>query len=150
MSANPNQSGSVSRSHIGTIMRKINRPRLKCNQLWRLSGYTSIPFFSPFIPCVLQKMFRNLSGRATRKQNDQACPGILSIRCWFHKRHPIPRPNNEVSFVNICLSVCLSHLFYYVPVIVSPQNFQELLPMTKVMSLQKVKVIGQRSRSQRS
>ena len=31
-------------------------------------------------------------------------------------------------------------LVHYVPVIVSPQNFQELLPMTKVMSMQKVKV----------
>ena len=47
-------------------------------------------------------------------------------------------------------SVCLSHLFHYVPVDVSTQNFQELLPMTKVMSMQKVKVTGQRSRSQRS
>ena len=47
-------------------------------------------------------------------------------------------------------SVCLSHLFHYVPVIVSSRNFQELLPMTEVMSMQKVKVIGQRSRSQRS
>ena len=48
------------------------------------------------------------------------------------------------------LSVCLSHLFDYVPVIVASWNFQELLPMTKVMSMQKVKVVGQRSRSQRS
>ena len=30
------------------------------------------------------------------------------------------------------------------------KNFQELLPMTEVISMQKVKVIGQRSRSQRS
>ena len=48
------------------------------------------------------------------------------------------------------LSVCLSHLFDYVPITVSSWNFQELLPMTKVMSMQKVKVRGQRSRSQRS
>ena len=47
-------------------------------------------------------------------------------------------------------SVCLSHLFDYVPNIVSSWNFQELLPMTKVRSMQKVKVRGQRSRSQRS
>ena len=32
--------------------------------------------------------------------------------------------------------------------ILTKQNFQELLPMTEVMSMQKVKVIGQRSRSQ--
>ena len=51
---------------------------------------------------------------------------------------------------SVCLSVCLSHLFDYVPIIVSSWNFQELLPMTEVMSMQKVKVRGQRSRSQRS
>ena len=49
----------------------------------------------------------------------------------------------------VCPSVCLSHIFYYVPIIVSSWNFQELLPMTEVMSMQKFKVGGQRSRSQR-
>ena len=47
------------------------------------------------------------------------------------------------------LSVRLSHLFDYVPIIVSSWNFQELLPMTKIRSTHKVKVRGQRSRSQR-
>ena len=51
---------------------------------------------------------------------------------------------------SVRLSVCLSHLFDYVPIIVSSWNFQELLPMTDVRSMQKVKVRGQRSRSQRS
>ena len=51
---------------------------------------------------------------------------------------------------SVCLSVCPSHLFDYVPIIVSSWNFQESLPMTKVMSMRKVKVRGQRSRSQRS
>ena len=51
---------------------------------------------------------------------------------------------------SVCLSVCPSHLFDYVPIIVSSQNFQELTPRTRVMSMQKVKVRGQRSRSQRS
>ena len=37
-------------------------------------------------------------------------------------------------------SVCLLHLFDYVPIIVSSWNFQELLPMTEVTSMQKVKV----------
>ena len=53
---------------------------------------------------------------------------------------------------SVCLSVhrsvCLSHLFDYVPIIISSWNFQELLPMTKVRSMQNVR--GQRSRSQRS
>ena len=47
-------------------------------------------------------------------------------------------------------SVRLSHLFDYVPIIVSSWNFQELSLGTRVRSLQKVKVRGQRSRSQRS
>ena len=51
---------------------------------------------------------------------------------------------------SVCLSVCLSHLFHHVPIIVSSWNFQELLPMRKVTSMQKVKIRGQRSRSQRS
>ena len=48
-------------------------------------------------------------------------------------------------------SVCLSvrHTFFdYVPVIVSSRNFQELLPMTEVMSMQRVKVKGQGHRGQ--
>ena len=45
--------------------------------------------------------------------------------------------------LSVRLSVCLSHLFDYVPIIVSSQNFQELLPMTEVISMQKVKVKGQ-------
>ena len=48
------------------------------------------------------------------------------------------------------LSVRPSHLFHHVPIIVSSWNFQELLPWIEVMSMQKVKVRGQRSRSQRS
>ena len=47
-------------------------------------------------------------------------------------------------------SVRLLHLFHFVPIIGSLRNFQELLPMPKVMPMQKVKVRGQRSRSQRS
>ena len=52
--------------------------------------------------------------------------------------------------ISVCLSVCLWHLFDNVSINVSSWIFQELLPMTKVMSMQKVKVRGQRSRSQRS
>ena len=52
--------------------------------------------------------------------------------------------------LSVRLSVCLSHLFDYVPIIVSSWNFHEILPMTKVTSMQKVKVRGQRSRSRRS
>ena len=51
---------------------------------------------------------------------------------------------------SVCPSVSLSHLFDYIPIMVSSWNFQELLPMTKVRSMQKFKVRGQRSRLQRS
>ena len=51
---------------------------------------------------------------------------------------------------SVRLSVCLSHLFHYVPIIVSSSNFQELLQLTRVMSMQKIKVRGQRLKSQRS
>ena len=44
---------------------------------------------------------------------------------------------------SVCLSVCPSHLFDYVPIIVLSWHFQELLPLTKVKSMQKVKVKGQ-------
>ena len=44
---------------------------------------------------------------------------------------------------SVCQSVCLSHLFDYVPIIESSWNVQELLPMTKVTSMPKVKVRGQ-------
>ena len=60
----------------------------------------------------------------------------------------------EWYFLSVCpsvrLSVRLSHLFDYVPIIVSSWNFQELSLGTRVRSMQKVKVRGQRSRSQRS
>ena len=57
-------------------------------------------------------------------------------------------------FLSVCQSVRpsvrLSQLFQYVPIILSSLNFQELLPMIKVRSMQKTMVRGQRSRSQRS
>ena len=46
---------------------------------------------------------------------------------------------------SVCLSVCLSHYFDYVPIIISSWNFQELLPMREVMSMQKITDKGQRS-----
>ena len=50
---------------------------------------------------------------------------------------------------SVRLSIRLSQLFNY-GLIVSSTNFQELLPMKEVMSMQKVKVRGQRSRWLRS
>ena len=95
--------------------------------------------------------------------------------CFFFKLWPSSSMNGSVHpsvFLSICLSVCHtffaatkqlyewfspsvclsvrpSHLFDCVPIIVS-WIFSELLPVTEVMSLQRVKVRSQRSRSQRS
>ena len=51
---------------------------------------------------------------------------------------------------SVCTSVHLTHLFPYFPIIVSSWNVQELLPLTEVVSMQKVKIRGQKSRSSRS
>ena len=71
------------------------------------------------------------------------CPIIFNCKQLYKWYFPSVR-------LSVRLSVCLSHLFDYVPIILSSWNFQESLPMTKVRSMQKVKVRGQRSRSQRS
>ena len=54
--------------------------------------------------------------------------------------------------LSVCLSVCLSicHTFFTMFLSSYHNDFQELLPWTKVTSMQEVKVRGQRSRSQRS
>ena len=54
----------------------------------------------------------------------------------------------EWYFLSVRLSVCPSHVFDYVPIIVSSWNSQELSPRTRVTSMQKVKVKGQGPRSQ--
>ena len=74
----------------------------------------------------------------------------ITSRRWLHKY--VGAECGESSFTwylyQICntdvrLSVRPSHLFDYVPIIVSSWNFQELLPVTEVTSMQKVKVKGQ-------
>ena len=54
------------------------------------------------------------------------------------------------TLLSVLPSVRLWHLFHNVPLIISSWNYRMLLPLTKVISMQKVKVGGQRSRSQRS
>ena len=77
----------------------------------------------------------------------QRCIFLAATKQLYKWYFPSVCPSVRLS---VCPSVRLSHLFDYVPIIVSSCNFQELLPMTKVRSMQKVKVRGQRSRSQRS
>ena len=70
-------------------------------------------------------------------------------RCWLGSQYFLAATKQLIEhfFLSVCLAVRLSHLFHYVPIIVSSRNFQELLPLADVMSMQKVKVSGQRSRS---
>ena len=83
-------------------------------------------------------------------------PGTLFVCFYFHSKFLISSLSLFFRFLvatkhgSIRPSVCLWHLFHYVPVIVSSWNYQELLPLTKVISRQMTKVRGQKSRSQRS
>ena len=77
----------------------------------------------------------------------------ITARRWLHKyvgaecgASSFTWYLNQMCNADVRLSVCPSHLFLHVPIIVSSWNFQELSPMTKVMSMQKIR--GQRSRSQ--
>ena len=77
----------------------------------------------------------------------------ITARRWLHKY--VGAECGASSFTWYLYQMCNtdvrpSHLFDYVPIIVSSWNFQELLPVTEVTSIQKVKVRGQRSRSLRS
>ena len=88
--------------------------------LWQL-------FYVPFLSCMYTR-----------------CPFSLSSFSLFLAA---TKQLYKWYFPSVCLSVRpsvrLSHLFDYVPIIVSSSNFQELLLMTKVRSMQKDKVKGQ-------
>ena len=81
-----------------------------------------------------------------------ACKWLKSCICTniIHECNSVSFFSCDQAALWMVFSVCLSNLFHYVPIIVSSWNFQELLPMTNVRSMQKVKVRRQRSRSQRS
>ena len=74
----------------------------------------------------------------------------ITARRWLHKYVGAECGASSFTCFTICPSVCLSHLFHNVHVIVSSWNFQELLPLATVMCMQKFKLRGQRSSSQRS
>ena len=82
------------------------------------------------------------------KNREIAMPNIGIILQWIFLA--ATKQLYEWYLLSVCVSVRLSHLFDYVHIIVSSWNFQELSPRTRVRSMQKIKVGGQRSRSQRS
>ena len=77
------------------------------------------------------------SGHGWAWQRDSYCVFLAATKQLYDWFSPSVR-------LSVCLSVWLSHLFDYVPVIVSSLNFQELLLMTEVTSMQRGQ--GQRSR----
>ena len=94
-------------------------------------------------------------------QNWNVYANVICNLAWFHNfdawlNHlAATKQLYEWYFLSVRLSVCLSvrHTFLtMIPLSYHYESYyiQELLPMTEVMSMQKVKVIGQRSRSQRS
>ena len=90
------------------------------------------------------------------------CPSVrLYYPIWRRQKLPYMKKTRKKK--QVCGAACFmaaeikfsedvrpSHLFDYVPIIISSWNLQELLPVTEVTSMQKVKFRGQRSRSQRS
>ena len=119
----------ISRSHSSR-----NRPIL-----------TQIGCFRTVTPVWIHQWLRNVA--QSLKQHRRGALLFLAATKQLYKWY---FPSVSLFVRLSVLSVCLSHLFDYVPIIVSSWTFQELLPMTKVRSMQKFKVRGQRSRSQRS
>ena len=104
-------------------------------------------------PCVTRSLALLISINCKISMADNL-PSKLDAWDWYNIFLAATKQLYKWYFPSVCLSVCpsvcLSHLFHHVPIIVSSWNFQELLPWSKVMSMQKFKVKGQRSRSQRS
>ena len=117
--------------------------------------------------CDLQRCHGALWDLTTTQRRSAAiwpifadCSEVAVLCDWGITKHFYPKVMQMTIFScdqaaiwlvqSVCPSVRPSPLFHHVPIIVSSWNFQELLPWTEVMSMQKVKVRGQRSRSQRS
>ena len=134
-------------------------PFIQCWRYHNTTQQTQTQRLSALLHCKICwidfKIYTQHTGTNCRKKNSYYSSDLhcsFSDLIWMACD---PSSSKNTSFcLSVCPSVrpsvCLSHLFHWVPVIVSSWNFQELLPLTKVMSMQKVKVIGQRSRSQRS
>ena len=142
---------------------------------WRHNGRDNVSNHQP-CECLLNRLIRCWSKKTSKLCVTGLCAGnspetsefgefpaqrasnVENVSIWWrHHAHQFLAATKQLYkwyFPSVCLSVrlsvCLSHLFHHVPIMVSSWNFQELLPWSKVMSMQKVKVRGQRSMSQRS
>ena len=145
--------------------------RSKCFLLCRLLLSWSVGFVHPSVPeeTVLVVWYQSdlliyssvgyvtdhiYTGEIIRAVQPHSCPKISEVTwaifvkiTWSHWERAFSCDQAALWMV---FSVCLSHLFDYVPIIVLKWNCQELSPRTRVRSMQNVKVRDQRSRSQRS
>ena len=128
----------VTRDKTSPILTQIGRFRIIGRS--QLSNPSDLPCSFNFLCITRPRYVQVLFANSTRFQMVWLLAATKQLYEWY--------------FLSVCLSVCpsvrLSHLFDYVPIIVSSWNFQELSHWTRVRSMQKVKVRGQRSRSQRS
>ena len=95
---------------------------------------------------VQSKFYPNFPDHNSRLNSQMATKWYTSLEV-AQKRCPFVFSCDQAALwmvQSVRLSVCLSHLFDYVPIIVSSWNFEELLPMIKVTSMQKGQ--GQRSK----
>ena len=109
--------------------------------LWKICIVSTLIFEKKWGNAVFRPIFLAATKQLYEWYFLSVCPSVRLSVC------PSVCPSVRLS---VCPSVRLSHLFDYVPIIVSSWNFQELSHWTRVRSMQKVKVRGQRSRSQRS
>ena len=127
---------------------------------WRHNGRDSVSYHQPRActqPFIQAQIKENIKLRVTSLCGGnspvtgefpaQIASNAENVPIWW-RHHVIIFFSCDKAALWMVQSVCLSHLFDYVPIIVSSWNFQELLPITEVMSMQKVKVRGQRSRSE--
>ena len=119
--------------NFGTILTQCNRSNLGFPGIsWRTHGGNGLKYGMLLYPDHLQN--------------------------WLDYGYSLVIFSCDQAALQMVFSVCLSvrpsvhpsHLYHHVPIIVSSWNFLELLPMTKVTSMQKVKARGQRWKSQRS
>ena len=115
----------------------------------------------PFLRCSYLKNWpwkSKVKGEVKVQSHQVSLTSYRLTSLWFHVNRP--SHSRDTAFLaatkqlydwfspSVRLSVRLSHFFHHVPIIVSSWNFQELLPWSEVMSMQKVKVKGQGHKGQ--
>ena len=97
--------------------------------------------------CVVGHRYKNVCMKYGGIKIDWYNIPQIAIKYWFLA---VAKQLYEWLILSVCLPVHLSHLFHYASITISSWNFQKLSPMTKMRSMQNVKIRGKRPRSQRS